>query len=52
MAFTKSAKPRRSGLDDGVVKSKKQKKLEQQQQQQSTDTTTEVKSEAQQKPQF
>jgi hypothetical protein len=53
MAFTKSAKPRRSGLDDGVVKSKKQKKLELQQQKDAEDTT-EVsnadKPSAQQKP--
>lgn len=45
MAFTKTAKPRRSGLDDGAVKTKKQKKQEQQQLKAASegDTTTESK---------
>jgi hypothetical protein len=37
MAFAQGTKPKRSGLDDGLVKSKKQKKQEQQQQNNTDD---------------
>jgi hypothetical protein len=54
MAFAQGTKPKRSGLDDGLVKTKKQKQQEkQQQQQQNTKDDTEQdnggKSEIQQK---
>jgi hypothetical protein len=52
MAFSKSTKPRRSGLDDGVVKTKKQRKQEQQAAKEAEGTEQEntSKTEAPQKP--
>ncbi|KAF2825570.1 hypothetical protein CC86DRAFT_294465 [Ophiobolus disseminans] len=49
MAFSKGTKPKRSGLDDGAVKSKKQKKQEQQKALEDTEQINAGKSETQQK---
>lgn len=51
MAFSQSKQPRRSGLDDGLVKSKKQKKKEQQNTVDDIEQDDTGKSEIQQKPQ-
>jgi antitoxin (DNA-binding transcriptional repressor) of toxin-antitoxin stability system len=50
MAFSQGTKPKRSGLDDGIVKSKKQRKQEQQKTAESTEQDNGGKSESQQKP--
>ncbi|KAH6081207.1 hypothetical protein HBI65_213460 [Parastagonospora nodorum] len=51
MAFSQGTKPKRSGLDDGLVKTKKQRKQEQQQQKvaEGTDQEDRGKAEIQQK---
>ena len=49
MAFSTGAKPKRSGLDDGAVKSKKQKRQEQQKAAEETEQGSAGKSEIQQK---
>jgi hypothetical protein len=49
MAFSQGIKPKRSGLDDGIVKSKKQRKQEQQKATEDTEQDNGGKSELQQK---
>jgi antitoxin (DNA-binding transcriptional repressor) of toxin-antitoxin stability system len=49
MAFSQGTKPKRSGLDDGVVKSKKQRKQEQKKAAEDTEQEAGAKSEVQQK---